>query len=146
METLAKIGTHGKHPQNFFRDLKTAFGLPRGAPTDGFDWFELPMKSGRKVPHPFILPHKLFASHFASRQETWRTVIAGPENACKEFWNDMRDSDFVSRHPQLPVEEWHNIIPVGFHADAGAYSEQDSVFCVSWNSLLGIGKTMENVF
>lgn len=145
MDDLAKVGTHGKHPQNLFRDLKRAFGLPRGAP-ESFDWYELPMKSGRKVAHPFLLPHQLFASHFANRIETWRTLIAGPEHACREFWNGMRDSEFVLKHPQLPMEEWDHIIPLGFHADAGAYSEQDSVFCVSWNSLMGTGSTMEKRF
>jgi hypothetical protein len=58
IDNIAASGTYGAHPQNLFRDLLKLFGSPVGAPM--IDWIEIPLKSGRKISHPFILPHRFF--------------------------------------------------------------------------------------
>ena len=58
LEGLAKLGTSGKNPQNIFRDMQAVLGYPEGAPR--IQWFEIPTKSGRRTPHPFLLPHCFF--------------------------------------------------------------------------------------
>ena len=49
-------------PQHLHRSLVAAFGHPAGAPE--FFWAEIPTKSGPTM-HPFLLPHRWFASLFA---------------------------------------------------------------------------------
>ena len=65
---------------------------------------------------------------------------------CLEFWQAMRETSFVTKHPSLPRSSWHRIIPLGFHGDAGAFSHQDSLYAISWNSLVGSGSTAQKRF
>ena len=60
LDVIAEAGTRGNNPQNLFRSLKAAFGMPLGSPD--ITWFEVPMNKSRKVPHPFLLPHTFFKS------------------------------------------------------------------------------------
>ena len=48
--------------------------------------------------------------------------------------------------PSLPPSSWPFTIPIGFHGDAGAFSHQDSLYTISWNSLIGQGRTAEKRF
>ena len=72
--------------------------------------------------------------------------MAGPKDACFQFWNSIHDTEFVQRHPDLSVESWEHTVPLGFHADAAAFSKQDSVYVFSFNSLVGRGKTHQKRF
>ena len=40
VERMARAGGSGSNPRNMYRDLKAAFGRPKGSPE--FDWFNLP--------------------------------------------------------------------------------------------------------
>ena len=71
VEHIMKIGAKGKHPQNYFRDLKVAFGWPSLAPS--FSWFDIPGKNGI-ISQPFLLPHEFFAQ-YNLRNELWRTKV-----------------------------------------------------------------------
>ena len=134
LEDMASLGGH-----NAFRSLKKVFGAPAGAPN--LHWLEIPTKTGLKTPHPFLMPHELFASYHKERKEEWVNTSAGPANACLDFWKSMRGSKFVDLHPSLPAKHWKSIIPVGIHGDAGAFSHADSLYTISWNSLVGEGST-----
>ena len=144
LQDLARAGSEGRNPQNVFRALKTAFGLPRGA-TD-IDWIDLPMLGGRHVAHPFLLPHRFFASLLCAREDMFRSTISGPDGACRQFWEAIRETAFVAKHPALPESLWQRIVPLGVHADAGAFSHQDSLYAISWNSLVGGGQTLTKRF
>ena len=143
-DRVANMGSAGRHAQNIFRSMRSALGMPRGAPE--MDWFEIPMRSGRKTPHPFLLPHKFFSSFYSECIGKWASKMSGPPGACRQFWNGMRDSSFLRLHPNLPEASWPRSIPLGVHADAGAFSEQDSLYTISWNSLLGDGPTVRKRF
>ena len=130
--------------ENAFRSLKSLFGWPEGAPT--LRWIELPMVGGKKVPHPFLLPHEFFSAYFQHRKKDWVATMCGPRGACAEYWSGLRDSLFIQRHPTLTEANWHNAIPIGLHGDAGAFSHSDSLYTISWNSLVGRGETAKKRF
>ena len=41
---------------------------------------------------------------------------------------------------------WDKTVPLGMHCDAGSFSHQNSLYVLSWNSLLGLGSTLNNRF
>ena len=49
----------------------------------------------------------------------------------------------VQKHPVLDPNSLGHAIPIGLHGDAGAFSNQDSLFVITWNSLVGQGTTRE---
>eukprot|EP00959_Pyramimonas_sp_CCMP1952_P250965 5245337-Pyramimonas_sp.AAC.1 len=124
--------------------MVSAFGRPAGSP--GFDWMELPTAKGPKTPHPFLLPHKFFSTFFNELPARFRDTVSGPRGACGQFWESIRFSDFVRRHPNLPRHLWGQIVPLGMHADAGAFNAHDSLYVISWNSLVGAGGTVAKRF
>ena len=109
------------------------------------DWIELPLKGGRQA-HPVFWPHNFFSAVYKTRPELWTKRLLGKPGAALEFWQSMEQSDFVQKHPFLPRDSWKSIIPLGFHGDAGAHSNYDSIYCFNWNSLLSEGATIQTRF
>ena len=145
LEQLAAMGNFGNHKSNIFRAMRTILGIPKGA--CDIDWLPIPMKAGRYTPHPFLLPHKFFEAFYVSNEiKVWRDVMAGPVGACRSYWQECQGTDFVRHHPKLPSSSWGSTIPLGMHADAGAFSSHDSLYTISWNSLLGRGSTIKKRF
>lgn len=144
MERMARIGSYGEHGQNLYRDLCNLFGHPVGAPP--IDWVEVPTTAGRKTPVPFIFPHKFFQRLYAERGDLWIDRIIGGAGACSEFWEGMADTEFVKRHPHLPMHARDRIVPLGFHGDGGAFCAHDSLYGLSWNSLVCRGSTIQTRF
>ena len=142
--SISSAGTSGKHAKNMFRDMLKLFGKPKGAPE--IDWVEIPLVNGRKVPHPVIWPHKFFQALAKERIQFWNERICGSSNACKVFWESMRHTEFVKRHPYLPEASWPTVIPIGMHGDGGAFNKQDAVYSLSWNSLIASGTTVQTRF
>ena len=139
MDDMRSLGAH-----NAFRSLQSVFGYPAGAPQ--MTWLEIPTTAGPRTPHPFLLPHEFFNSYFTHKKKDWLSTMARSSEACIEFWRGMRGSAFVKHHPSLRAPSWGTTIPIGFHGDAGAFSKQDSLYTISWNSLIGSGKTAEKRF
>ena len=144
IERMSAICKFGKQPQNMYRALRSLLGLPAGAPP--FTWIELPMKYGRKVPHPVLLPHLLFSSFYKASESKLFEAILGGEDELRNGWQSLAHTDFVKRHPLLPKRLWDKIIPLGVHGDAGAFCKTDSLYALSWNSLLGRGSTVRKRF
>ena len=139
MDATARAGSSGKHAQHIHRSLVSLFGRPKGAPE--FSWYDIPTPTSNRL-HPFMLPHLWFASLFDHRPERFATTILGPdEGACLAFWTMMADTPFVRNHPHLPRALLEQIIPVGLYGDAGSFSNQESLYIFTWNSLLGVGQT-----
>ena len=125
--------------------MRNAFGNPAGAPE--MAWYEIPTKAGPRTPHPFLLPHEFLSSFYNARsKDDFRKHIAGPVGACRQFWESMRDTAFVREHPNLAEHTFPYTIPIGMHADAGAFSKQDSMYVFNWNSLVGRGTTHQKRF
>ncbi len=120
-------------------------GNPAGAPE--MDWFEVPTTAGPRTPHPSLLPHKFFSSYYAARTTTkCRRAIACPVGAARPFWGEIQATPSVRNPPRMPQHLWPSTIPRGMHADGGAFSSQDSLFVISWNSLMGSGQTFRKRF
>jgi len=58
----------------------------------------------------------------------------------------MAGTDFLRQHPVLDRELLPFTVPIGLYGDAGAFSHNDSLMVFTWNSLLGVGSTMEKKF
>ena len=83
---------------------------------------------------------------FSERNDDFVSTICGPRGACTQFWEAMRTTEFVTRHPEPPEGRWGRIVPLGMHADAGEFSHQDSLYTISWNSIMGEGSTIRKRF
>ena len=143
LDRIASMGNRGENPQHLFQALVNYFGTPLGAPS--IYWIELPTADGPKTPHPLIWPHKFFSLFFSERSEDFGKAISGPDGACLQFWQSMRHTQFVQKHPDLLESSWAKTVPLGMHGDAGAFSH-DSLFVISWNSLMGTGPTIAKRF
>ena len=128
-------------PQHLHRSLVAAFGHPQGAPE--FFWAEIPTKGGPTM-HPFLLPHLWFAALFVGLPDLFRSSVRGAGNAAKKYWQKIQHTEFFQKHPGLSSEHLERTIPIGMHGDGGAFSHQDSLFVLTWNSLIGGGNTRAN--
>ena len=144
------IEASGEQSGNMHRDLVRALGKPRGSP-DFFDW-PIPMQGdgpGGQVQikaHPFILPHEMFSRLHAERLETFFQCVQGDDAERGALWDGLVNLPVVQKHPSLDPNQLQRTIPLGMHGDAGAFSKQDSLFVLTWNSLVGQGTTREQRF
>jgi hypothetical protein len=110
------------------------------------DWIEIPLKGNRKTAHPIYWPHKFFQNVAHYREDIWRARLIGLDGAADQFWQSIVGSDFVRNHPFLPCDGWDKIIPIGMHGDGGGFNKQDSLYALSWNSLICGGATIQSKF
>ena len=140
---LSKAGSSGRHAQNVHRSLMRLFGIPDECPE--MLWVYLPTKRGI-IPHPVLLPHRWFVALASKRSELFASAVRGPDGGCREYWDKVSGTPFKDSHPSLDDRLLSKTIPLGFYGDAGSYSHQDSLYCFTWNSLLGEGQTMSKRF
>jgi len=145
---LEKIATSGKHRHNAQRDLMRALGRPQGAP----ELFSvaIPMAGQDNSPvivdHPFILPHQFFSKLFQERKDKFIQCVQGGDEERNSLWELMAQGPILKNHPTLSPNNLAHCIPIGLHGDAGKFSHQDSLFVITWNSLVGQGTTREKRF
>jgi hypothetical protein len=142
---LRKLGASGKQSGNANRDLARALGKPKGAPEFFFAHIPVAGDDGQPkvVSHPFLLPHQLFSQLFQERQDTFLQCVVGDTDERDQVWEGLASSPIVQKHPCLAVGGLSHTVPIGLHGDAGAFSKQDSLFVLTWNSLVGQGTTRE---
>ena len=143
VERAANLGRLGQNPKMIHRGLVRLFGEPRGAPP--FTWINVPM-AGREESVPVLLPHVFFGCLFEHRRGLFDDWIRGPANAARCFWEGLADTHIVRDHPHLPQAHRARTIPLGLHGDGGAFTKQDSLFVLSWNSLVGGGEGFSKRF
>ena len=134
VDRIARAGASGSHAPNIQRAILNFFGFPDCVPA--FKWVPLPMARG-SVLHPVILSHELFGKLYHERRSYWNQHIRGPPQAAEEFWRRLSHSSIVRDHPALSSTHLTRTLPIGLHGDGGAFSKQDSLFVISWNSILG---------
>ena len=100
------------NPQNLHRSLTAAFGHPVGAPD--FFWSYIPLKGGPSL-HPFLLPHMWFATLFSVMLPWWEKSVRGPVGAAAEYWEQIKHTDFFTKHPVLVTADLPRTIPIGLH-------------------------------
>ena len=143
LEPLAAAGSYGKNPQNVHRSLVQLFGRPAGCPE--MKWVHIPTKQGL-VAHPFYLPHMWLSALAAHQPDLFKQAVQGERGGCAEFWEHMRETPFMQHHPHLDARRLPQTVPMGFYGDAGAYSDNNSLYVFTWNSLMGSGPTMAKRF
>ena len=79
-------------------------------------------------------------------KDRWRSVMTGSVGACWQFWESVRDMKYLARHPDLAPETYARTLPIGIHGDGGAFSKQENLLTISWNSSVGTGCTIEKRF
>ena len=106
------------------------FGTAAGAPR--FTWVPLPLKVGKVVKtvlHPIMMPHDWLQSLHAHRPDLFRDSVLGTEeNGRLNFWESMKDTDIVTKHPHLERKDWSRTVPLGLHGDGGSYFKHESMF------------------
>ena len=98
------------------------------------------------MPHPIIWPHRFFESLSAHRSDIWRQRILGSDGAMQQFWENIRDTEFIRKHKYLPESVWPSTVPLGMHGDGGAFNKQDSLYTFAWNSLVSTSTTAQTKF
>ena len=148
LEQLQTIGASGKYKNNAQRDLMRAFGRPLGAPS--FYKASIPMNDGdgnvKIVEHPFLLPHQMFAQLHRERKDKFQQCVVGDNSERMGLWAELRAHPIVDKHPTLNKDSLENVVPIGIHGDAAAFSHQDGLFILTWNSLVGQGTSKESRF
>ena len=131
LDRVASAGNFGANPSNCHRALVNAFGYPQGAPA--FDFINIPGKNGL-ITQPFLMPHKFFASLYHERREIFMRHLCGPLDGIKEYWDNVKHTEFFRGHPL--IADLHHTLPIGLHGDAGAFTKHDSLMVISWNGIL----------
>ena len=97
-------------------------------------YVSIPTKGGTKL-HPVFLPSKFFSALYHNKNN-WQSTILGAPGTSEVYWANIVDSPFFKKHPCLKRSTCAKAVPLGFHGDAGSFSNQDSLYTFSWNSLL----------
>jgi len=136
VDTLAKIGNHGKAPQNCARDLKRVVQRGTNAPVPYMVFIPITEPKHNRVvevEHPVLLPHEMIAY-----------IISTGRATVKEL------ADVVPRSDQTLAAHKHKFcvdhqvpestcIPLGFHGDGVPFQKsthkQSSTEVYSWNFL-----------
>ena len=147
LDKFAECATWGKHGQNCQRDLMKAFGQPTGAPALYRARLPVKGKKGQQEfsDHPFVLPHELFAKIFQERRGFFNEHVLSDGEKRRRCW------DALERHPFVQENEaWSEakaagleLVPLGLHCDAGAFNKNESLYALTWNSLVGQGTTKQ---
>ena len=144
LDALGNLGSQCHNPQNIFRGLCNLLGYPSGSCPISF--IEVPSIHGRKSAHPVLWPHDFFGTYYAHQKPKFSVSVCPGARSCRQFWRSIQDSDFVRLHPTLLENDFKNAVPLGVHMDGGAFNKQDSIYVISWNSLIGSGQTRANRF
>ena len=147
VDGFANIGADGSQQGNLFRDLCSAFGMPLGAPA--IEWVRLPFANGKSGLYPVLMPHLFFKQLYTEKPSDFRTAVLGGCEDASDFWASTTGRRFASEHPVLCNRKRNLLrktIPLGLHGDGGEFSHQDSLYAVTWNSVLGLGSTSQKRF
>jgi hypothetical protein len=141
IEKFAKCAAWGKHGQNAQRDLMKALGRPTGAPDLYRASLPLKGKNGQREfhNHPFALPHEMFACMFQERRDFFQEHVLGEPSKLEQCWRSLEEQQFVrdnEAHASAKAAGFE-LVPLGLHCDAGAFSKNDSLYVLTWNSLVG---------
>ena len=99
IKKFAACGSHGRHVNNVWRDMRQIFGVNRFCePT----LHSLSLKVGKITRQAFtsaLWPHEVFASLFHYYQKAWQSVICPSSQRVAAFWRALEGSDLFANHP-----------------------------------------------
>ena len=145
LETLANLGTKGRHSNNVHAELMSKVEhvpkIPRPFSA------KIPLKGYPNSMQYVLLPHEMFACIYSSYQNIWNTALVPSVDRVKKFWRSMRLHPSMSGHPMTADDHWDTkTIPIAVHGDGVPITGIGKVWSrvmtnYSWYSLLGHGNT-----
>ena len=123
--TLAKLGSHGRWPQNIERDLHRAHRRSgKGLQVRPYN-VEIPKRDGTKVNVSLILPHEVFGSLMSKYPRKAVAWIGGSHHRVLEFWQCARAEDWFQTFPcKAQVEsDPEKVLPLRIWADDVAFGK-----------------------
>lgn len=137
--TIAKCGSHGKHPGNIHRDLMASFCKELSMP-DPCD-VQVPCKNPKSLKKDVefaacFLPHQMFSKLASSYEDVFQSIF--PIEKLEDFWNQAleKGDDRLKNHPMQQRGWKKKTIPLFMHGDGVEYQNRDSLMVYSWGSLL----------
>ena len=145
LETLANLGTKGKHSNNIHAELMSKVehvpAIPRPFSA------KIPLKGFPHSMQYFLLPHEMFACIYHNYKNLWNTAIVPSVDRVKRFWRSMRLHPSMQGHPMKADDLWDtNTVPIAVHGDGVPITGIGKIWSrvmtnYSWYSLLGHGNT-----
>ena len=124
---LAAVGTGGKNPQNYARDIMRL--LLQGSTVPQLFWYDVRVwnadqQTQEVASMPFILPHRMLSSMGAALNDKYLAKHMAPEY----------HKVFAAACGKLGLDP-ATAIPIGLHGDGVPFTKKDSVELLSYNFL-----------
>lgn len=119
LQDLAKLGAHGRWPQNIERDLHRAHRRNgTGLQVRPYN-VEINKRDGTRVNVSMILPHEVFGSFMSKFPKKAMAWIGGSHHRVLEYWQCARAEDWFRNFPnKFRVEsEPEKVLPLRIWAD-----------------------------
>ena len=118
IQDLAKMGSHGLHPSNVWRDFMQALPPPK---LPALHELKTPMKHNVLglfwKPTYMLLPHELFAAIYHRFPAMWSASIFTVEK-CRSFWNGVKGGAHFLSHPVRFRDSFSTkCVPLRLHGD-----------------------------
>ena len=151
VKAFSKLGAHGLQPSHMQRDLMHTLGAPLGTPRLTYVSIPVLDKSGKRIMANMLLmlPHFQFAKLYEERRSFFTKSILGMNGDLEGCWQLLAKQAFLANHPALKqgkTQVSKHCVPLGMHGDAGSIARKQSVCVLSWNSLVGQGRTKQTKF
>eukprot|EP00973_Karenia_brevis_P016531 2264130-Karenia_brevis.AAC.1 len=89
------------------------------------------------------MPHLTFASLYEERPAFFQTHVAGTVHEREECWSILQEQQFVRDVLLQHTGSITTTAPIGLHCDAGAFTHKESLYVLTWNSLVSQGRTLQ---
>ena len=127
VDKLAAVGTGGKHPKNYARDIMRL--VLQGTTVPPLFWYPVrvwdPVEQRQEVTNmPFNLPHRMLSCMGSSLNDKYLAERMAPEYR----------SVFETACGKLGLDP-SSTIPIGLHGDGVPFTKKDSVELLSYNFL-----------
>ena len=144
VDSLAKLGTTGKHTDNIDRDLRQfmqSYLHPVKLPTSNHVDMPLKILKGKHtgthdLPHHFLPPHKLASFLYDSFRPQFEAKVLGAPGALEEFWSNVDVADpRLQKLSRVHPDYMTTCIPIVLHGDGVPCTNNNTLDCLSWESL-----------
>ena len=118
LDTIAKLGTDGRHSRNMYTEFIDKLDPPHFQP----HVTALPMKLLGSEIKPYdqhmLLPHETFATLYHAYPSYWKERILPQQESLQRFWAQMSDHPMMVDHPVRARRNWAELaVPLSIHGD-----------------------------
>jgi hypothetical protein len=150
LESLARVGSNGKHSQHVHRDIMALTNNKTQLPVP----CKVVLPFGRQLgdqTQTILLPHEVFSSIYHKYKDTWQKSILPSQDVLTSFWDANQGHPNMANHPIQLLENYRTkCIPLGMHGDEVPVTGKGkcwskSMLTFQWISLIGLGGTRDRV-